>query len=643
MQSKEQLSRFVLRFGALLAATGVRRWFLLAAVVALFGIPSASFAVTAEAVVSSFSPTSGVVGTAVIVSGSGFAGATGVRFAGVPAVFVILSDTSIQASVPFGATTGPIRVCIPGECGQSRRAFKVKPQIEALDPESGPSGTLVRIRGSALDLTGEVTFNGLSASFTIDSYEQVSATVPSGATTGPVQLRTPAGGATSPRPFTVTGPALTLEPEKGHPGESLTVSGGGFGPLEPLQVLLDQNPLGEGNTDDLGGFELTLTIPNDLAPGEHEINVLGLVSGNVAFAHFLIVEPWLQFHYDAANSGYQPYETLLSPNTVSNLTTAWSANTGGSVTSSPAVSSGVVYVGSGGGSLYAFKAATGALLWSALTGGPIKSSPALGTGGIVYVGSLDGSVYAFHTANGSQLWSQSTGGIVESSPAVANGGVYVSSGDGNLYAFNAASGKLIWATACDCIGSPAVVNGIVYSNASEKIKAFNAATGTLLWDTEVFGSNSSGPAVAKGIVYTGTTYVSGFSPGLCAFTAIGLTPLWCDKIGFNASTDPTPTVAKGVVSIGASDGHVWAFNAASGTYLWGSVTVGSSISSSSAVANGVLYVGSDDGKLYAMNAASGAVLWTGTTGGQIHSSPAVSEGSVYVGSDDGKLYAFRLP
>src|SRR6266545_3823066 len=562
MQSKEQLSRFVLRFGALLAANGVRRWFLLAAVVALFGIPSASFAVTAEAVVSSFSPTSGVVGTAVIVSGSGFAGATGVSFAGVPAVFVILSDTSIQASVPFGATTGPIRVCIPGECGQSRRAFKVKPQIEALDPESGPSGTLVRIRGSALDLTGEVTFNGLSASFTIDSYEQVSATVPSGATTGPVQLRTPAGGATSPRPFTVTGPALTLEPEKGHPGESLTVSGGGFGPLEPLQVLLDQNPLGEGNTDDLGGFELTLTIPNDLAPGEHEINVLGLVSGNVAFAHFLIVEPWLQFHYDAANSGYQPYETLLSPNTVSNLTTAWSAN---------------------------------------------------------------------------------TGGIVESSPAVANGGVYVSSGDGNLYAFNAASGKLIWATACDCIGSPAVVNGIVYSNASEKIKAFNAATGTLLWDTEVFGSNSSGPAVAKGIVYTGTTYVSGFSPGLCAFTAIGLTPLWCDKIGFNASTDPTPTVAKGVVSIGASDGHVWAFNAASGTYLWGSVTVGSSISSSSAVANGVLYVGSDDGKLYAMNAASGAVLWTGTTGGQIHSSPAVSEGSVYVGSDDGKLYAFRLP
>jgi len=58
------------------------------------------------------------------------------------------------------------------------------------------------------------------------------------------------------------------------------------------------------------------------------------------------------------------------------------------------VANGVVYIGSGGGGVYALNAGTGALLWRYTTGGSVESSPAVANG-VVYVGSLDGNVYAF--------------------------------------------------------------------------------------------------------------------------------------------------------------------------------------------------------------------------------------------------------
>jgi hypothetical protein len=69
----------------------------------------------AAIVIGSFNPTSGPIGTSVIISGSGFTGATDVQFNGVSAAYTVDNDAQITATVPPTATTGPITVIV-GSC-----------------------------------------------------------------------------------------------------------------------------------------------------------------------------------------------------------------------------------------------------------------------------------------------------------------------------------------------------------------------------------------------------------------------------------------------------------------------------------------------------------------------------------------------
>src|SRR5207237_4868741 len=75
--------------------------------------------------------------------------------------------------------------------------------ITSFTPPIGPEGISVTISGT--DFTGAtaVTFNGVSASFTLKSSAMIQATVPASATTGPVSVTTPGGTATSPTAFTL--------------------------------------------------------------------------------------------------------------------------------------------------------------------------------------------------------------------------------------------------------------------------------------------------------------------------------------------------------------------------------------------------------------------------------------------------------
>src|SRR5439155_1203479 len=84
-----------------------------------------STAVTSVPTITSFTPTTGPTGTSVTISGTNFTGATAIRFNGVSASFTVSSATAIQATVPAGATTGPLTVTTPGGTATSASSFTV--------------------------------------------------------------------------------------------------------------------------------------------------------------------------------------------------------------------------------------------------------------------------------------------------------------------------------------------------------------------------------------------------------------------------------------------------------------------------------------------------------------------------------------
>jgi large repetitive protein len=169
---------------------------------------TATLTVAPEPTISSFTPTVGFVRKTVTIAGTGFTDATNVDFAGqsgtVTASFSVVSDAQISTRVPDGAVTGPISVTTPGGTASSSTSFRVRPKISGFTPTSGPVGTSVTINGSAFLGATIVKFNGKRATFTVVDYHTITATVPAGATTGPVVVVTPSGNAKSPRSFTVT-------------------------------------------------------------------------------------------------------------------------------------------------------------------------------------------------------------------------------------------------------------------------------------------------------------------------------------------------------------------------------------------------------------------------------------------------------
>jgi Phosphoesterase family/IPT/TIG domain len=93
------------------------------------GNSSTTFTVTTSTLptISSFSPTSGPVGTPVVINGTGFTGASNVTFHGTSqSVFTINSDIKISTTVPSGASgVGPITVTAPGGTATSSTNFTV--------------------------------------------------------------------------------------------------------------------------------------------------------------------------------------------------------------------------------------------------------------------------------------------------------------------------------------------------------------------------------------------------------------------------------------------------------------------------------------------------------------------------------------
>ena len=151
----------------------------------------------------SLSPSSGTIATAVTISGSNFGASKGtstVTFNGTAATPTSWSASSIVVPVPAGATTGNVVVTVGGLASNALPYTVIAPPVmTSLSPSSGPVGTVVTVNGTnfgATQGTSTITFKGIAAAPTSWSATRIVVPIPAGATTGNVVVTV--GGLGSP-------------------------------------------------------------------------------------------------------------------------------------------------------------------------------------------------------------------------------------------------------------------------------------------------------------------------------------------------------------------------------------------------------------------------------------------------------------
>jgi hypothetical protein len=196
------------------------------------GGPEDAFLAQVEQIptISSLTPTSGVTGTNITITGANLRGATGVSFGRLAARFTVLSDTQVRAEVPDGAVAGAVSVTSPTDTATSSQDFTPTLSITQVSPSSGPVGTAVTISGIGFAPGSVVKFDGTpAATVRYVSSGEVDATVPADATSGPVTLSTAVRTVRARSSYTVTAhiapTVASFTPISGITGSLVTITG----------------------------------------------------------------------------------------------------------------------------------------------------------------------------------------------------------------------------------------------------------------------------------------------------------------------------------------------------------------------------------------------------------------------------------
>ncbi len=298
--------------------------------------------------------------------------------------------------------------------------------------------------------------------------------------------------------------------------------------------------------------------------------------------------------------------------------------------------------------------APGEVEWEYELGDSVSSSPTV-VDGIVYIGSYDGHVYALNATTGDEEWSYDAGTIVWSAPQVVDGTVFVGTrqnirqeedgvvfGDGHVIAIDADTGEELWTYTVDSgfRSSPTVLDGTVYIGSYYQIpreqseggalRAIDTESGEEDWVFEAPYPIQSSPSIVDDTVYVQSGALLYQEGSLVhAIDTDSGEQEWEFDVGYHAST--SPTIADGTVY--AIGDEIYAIDADEGreewTFVyWASVPVAHRFKTTPTVADGILFVGGQDG-LVAIDTDEVEELWSFETETDVTASPTVAGGLVY--------------
>ncbi len=313
----------------------------------------------------------------------------------------------------------------------------------------------------------------------------------------------------------------------------------------------------------------------------------------------------------------------------------------------PVVVDGLVYYpqNSGGDTLFALDAATGAVEWM-FTGTGSTDDAVTVKDGRLYTAS--DSIWCLDALTGDRIWAFGDANWKGSTPVVSNGRVYCARrvstpSESYVYCLDADTGIELWSSwisgwTTSCMTAWQDMLFVATAGGSlGRLYALDAFSGDSIWvntDAES-GYWDSSPTVYNGVIYIGCD--RGYLRGIDAITG---ETIWTTDFGHFISA--TPAYHEGSLYLGTNNPFFASVNALNGTFNW---TNAFAIHGSPGVADGMVFFGENDNpgnaRVIVLDCDTGAEVWSYTTSGDnIYSSPSITDGVVYIAGMDGNLYAF---
>ncbi len=500
--------------------------------------------------------------------------------------------------------------------------------------------------------------------------------VPAGTAPGSYQVKAvgQASNISITNNYTVVPPASSLNLTSGPVGVSVNVSGEGYEPNEPVNILWNYTGPGTGTIVETatsgfaGNINTSFNVPT-ATNGSYAVAALGSTSGRLSQNNFSVSNSLASSptttppgtNATVTGTGFSANEPVkLYWNSPSGLLlTTVTADANGNIsqvitTPSSATPGANSIVGVGQSSGRSFTA-------------PVTIDTSWGDFGFDLAhhrqNTYENSVGTANVAGLTLKWTATTAPQLQASPVYANGIVYMGTFNGFLNAYDATTGSPKWSfdthtgfqhvsTPLVDPGSGTVFFGTVGTRDAQSIPAafyaLDIATGALKWSILLPWNEFGFPTLFSNTIYVGISHATTNS-ALYAIDEFSGHINWQYATkggvwGAVATDSSTNTVFTG---IGDPVFQVVALNATTGELRWhftvphfhGDDDPGSGI----AVANGLVYVNSKNGSIYAIHESDGSfAAWSTPIGAQSSgnvSSPAVAtNGMLYVGSKDRNLY-----